>query len=200
MALVASAAAVYGQGTVQFNNGITARFQLQRADGVRSNAPGSTSPQFQALNFGLFWGTTAAEVALDQTPLTPFGAMTTTPGVMNAPGGNGYAVETAQPGDRVFLQVRGWSASFGSDWRAAMLAFQANQAGVIFGETDVRQLGALGLGPLGGPGVAIWQGATGTNPNLFNPLILFEAVPEPSVIGLAIIGLGSLVFLRRRNK
>jgi len=191
---------VYGQGTIQFVNGPLSRFTLQQASGVVSNV----SPSAQ-INFGVFWGTDPAGVAADIDAVLPLGRMGTVPGIMivtdatGNPIGNQYQIPGTQPTDRIFLQIRGWSASFGADWRAAMAAFNNQVAGTIFGQTDIRQVSATGLGPSGGPGATIWQGAAGTNPNLFNPLRLVEAIPEPSVIALAIIGLGSLVFLRRRN-
>jgi len=167
------AAAAHGQGTVTFVNGSLTRFQLQRADGVRSNVPPNTP-----INFGLFWGTNPAAVQAELDPVLPLGVMSTTPGVMTVPDGSGgrYTVETAQPGQRVFLQVKGWSSSFGSDWRAAKCAFYAG-AQALYAETDIRQLDMLGLGPINGPGVLIWQSATGTNPNRFYPLFFYPTEP-----------------------
>lgn len=193
IALAASTGMVYAQGTIQFANAFNTLFTLQTAAGTVSSIPVGTS-----LNFGLFWGADLAAAMADQAPEVPLGAMGTSAGRLAVANGNAYVVEGGAPGARIFVQVRGWSASFGSDWRAAMMAFQSGTPGVIFGETDIRQLGTAGLGPVGGPGSALWQGFTGTNPNLLQALRVYEA-PEPSVIGLAIIGLGSLVFLRRRK-
>lgn len=90
IALVASAAAVYGQGTVQFVNGTFTRFQLHRdATGLRSNVPPSTQ-----LNFGLFWGVDAAAVANAIDPVTPLGSMSTVPGIMTALNGGAYQIPT----------------------------------------------------------------------------------------------------------
>jgi len=193
IALVAAAAAMsYGQGTIQFNNSGAARFQLQRNDGVRSNIP----PAIQ-LNVGFFFGLDSA-AAVSDIPRMALGPITTPAGIISGIGGKAYQLPNTTTGQsNVWGRVRGWSTQFGSDWRAAMAANQAGTPGAYFGETDIRNLAPLGLPT--GPGVVIWQGATGTNPNRFNPLTVFEAIPEPSVIGLAIIGLGSLVFFRRRR-
>lgn len=192
IALVAAAAVSYGQGTIQFNNSGLTRFQLHKIDGTRSNLP----PTAQ-LNFAIFIGFDSP-TAVTEVPVMPFGTMTTGPGIMSAPGGNVYALPNTTTGQtNVWARVRGWSSQFGSDWRAAMAAYEAGVAGTLFGETDVRLL--LALGPPSGPGTVIWQTATQTNPNRFNPLVVFEAIPEPSVIALGIIGLGSLVLLRRRR-
>jgi len=120
--------------------------------------------------------------------------MSSVPGIMTAPNGNSYQIPDTQPNDVIFARVRGWSSSFGNDWQAAHLAYQAGFAGVIYGETDIRQLDPLG--PTIGPGTAIWQSAAGTNPHRFYPLF---GVPEPSTVLLGLLGLGSLLLLRRRG-
>jgi hypothetical protein len=61
------------------------------------------------------------------------------------------------------MQVRGWSAEFGTDWEAA------RAAGAFYGETDVRE---ITLGDLEGPGRVIWQTPTGTHPNRFPQLVV----------------------------
>jgi len=71
---------------------------------------------------------------------------------------------------------KGWSASFGDDWRGAYDAYYCRHSpGVIYGETDIRQLNPLGTNA---PGTVIWQSATGTNPNRFYPLRLFESLGD----------------------
>jgi hypothetical protein len=196
LALVAISSAAYAQGTVGFANGTLTRFKLiPTPTGTAAN--GVDVPVGTAINYGLFWGPTAT--SLSPTPVLPLGAQSSTAGILTVASGGAYQIPATEPGQVVFLQVRGWSASFGNDWRAAQGAFDLGQAGTMFGQTAVIQLASTGLGASTGPGAVIWQGAAGTNPNRFNPLLVFTAVPEPSTIALGVLGLGSLLFLRRRQ-
>lgn len=196
LALVAISSAAYAQGTVGFANGTLTRFKLLPGP-TGTAAQGVDVPIGTAINYGLFWGTSAG--AIGTTPVTPLGAQSTTAGILSVASGGAYQIPGTDPGQVVFLQVRGWSARFGSDWAAAKSAFANNEAGTLFGETGVIQLASTGLGASTGPGAVIWQGAAGTNPNRFTPLLVFTAIPEPSTIALGVLGLGSLLFLRRRQ-
>jgi len=192
LALVAVSALSYGQGTIQFQNGNFTRATLISATGVSlGNVPVGTQ-----LSFGLFAGADAASMSL--LPVGELGAMGTVAGIFLAPSGLLYQVPGFGPASRPFLQVRAWSSQF-TDWRQAKAAFDNNVAGTMFGETDIRQIGTLGLGPSSGPGVSLWQTAAQTNPNLLNPIIVRTAVPEPSMIALGVLGLGSLLLFRRRQ-
>jgi hypothetical protein len=185
LALAAITTLSYGQGTVQFQNGNFTRVTMNGA-----NVPVGTQ-----LSFGLFAGADAASIS--QLPVGPLGSMGTVAGIFLAPNGLAYAVPGFEAASRPFLQVRAWSSSF-ADWREAKTAFDNGVAGVMYGETDIRQIGTLGLGPNSGPGAAIWQTAQQTNPNLFRPLVV-NVVPEPSTIALGVLGLGSLLLFRRRQ-
>lgn len=162
------------QGSITFANGpLTA---------VRFVAGGSTItlPSTIPMVYGVF-------VNGSQTPVLPLGNNTgVSDGLINvAPL---YQIPGTEPGQVVQLQVRGWSASFGTDWQTA-----STTDGAFFGSTDVRQ---VTLGGTTSGSTPIWQGATGTNPNRFTPLVV-GVVPEPSTIALGMLGLGSLLFLRR---
>jgi len=101
------------------------------------------------------------------------------------------------PGESdVWLQVKGWSASFGTDWALAEQAVMEGVYGAAFGQTDVRNVSPLG--PTQGPGAAIWQFTTGTNPNRFYPFTIV-VVPEPSGLVLASLGAAALTIARRRR-
>jgi hypothetical protein len=132
------------------------------------------------------WGTSANDLGLNVGPLGT--SSTITAGIIVAP--SVYAISGTEPLQTVFLQIRAWDAAFGTDWAAAQAA------GYFFGQTDVRQ---VTLGPTAGPGTVIWQGATGTNPNRFNPLYL-PIIPEPSTVILGALGVGSMLLFCRRRK
>jgi hypothetical protein len=185
LALAVAATFANGQGTLQFANGTLTRFQLDRHDGsARVNVPIDTQ-----LIYGLFWGTSAANVS--QTPQSPTGGQNTAAtgaGLISVPNGTAYQLPGTNPGDVVFVQIRGWSSSFGSDWQAA-----SRTVGAIYGQTDVR---SFTLGPSAGPGTVLWSNSDTTK---FRPMLLEVVVPEPSTIALAVLGLGSLLLFRRRK-
>jgi hypothetical protein len=179
LALVAlTAVASYAQGTIAFGNSALTRVQF------RAGAPGTATVNFDPatlganIQIGVFVNGSA-------TPVPGFATIGTTAGVMiNAP--SVYALPGTQEGQVVSLQIRAWETGAANDWQ---------HPGRFYGETDVRQ---VTLGPTAGPGQVIWQTATGTNPNRFTPLMVI-AVPEPSMIALAVLGLGSLLLFRRRK-
>ena len=110
----------------------------------------------------------------DGTLVLPLGtASTTGAGIIVAP--NPYSIPGTTNGQTVSLQIRGWPASYGTNWLEARL--RATGGGGLFGETDVRQV------TLDGPtnaGTVIWQSATGTSPNRFRPLIIGYPVDPPN--------------------
>lgn len=180
VALVAVASVSFGQGTIQFVNGTLTKVKLAGATST-VDVPTTT-----AINYGIFWGTASDNLALVPT----LGASSTTAAGIIAGGASAtFAIPGAAELSTVWLQVKGWDASFGSDWATA------KTGGTWFGETAVRQVtlaGALG------PGTVIWQTATGTNPNRFTPLTL-TPVPEPSTFALAGLGAAALLIFRRRK-
>ena len=192
LAIVASAAVSYGQGTIQFNNSTLQRFQV--VTNGSGQAPVNAPASF-AVNIGFFYagpGTNSATLALSPT----LGTMSATPGVMNAQAI--YPLAGTEPNDTVTMLVRAWSSSFGSNWQAAQVAYLAGTPGVAYGETAQRNSDPLGA--TAGPGQVIWQGATGTATTKFTPLLInVNPVPEPTTIALGILGAGSLLFLRRKK-
>jgi len=182
LALVASTTLVHGQGSIAFLNPPTVVF---KNEGTTVSVPTDIN---STLNYGIFIGPSAASLS-DQAagPLavgspTAAGRMAGVPAV--------YLLNGTDPGQIVFARVRAWDNAFGSDWRTA------STQGRFYGETDIRQLEALG--PASGPGTVIWQGATGVSENRFYAMQI-HAVPEPSLIALAVLGLGSLLLFRRRK-
>jgi hypothetical protein len=188
LALVAATAiATYAQGTVQFNNNSLTRVTWVDATGAnRGNVAVGT-----AVFFGLFVNGSLTPVSTPGTTDRLGTISQTTPGVFAAPSGGLYPIPGHLPNETVQLQVRGWSSSFGSDWQAA-----SRTPGALFGATDVRP---VVLGQETAAAAVIWQLATQTAPDKFRPLVLFEVVPEPSTIALAVLGLGSLLLFRRRK-
>jgi hypothetical protein len=180
LAMVAlTTVASFAQGTIAFGNGTLTRVTVRNLDGsVRGNATAA-----DALGFYVFFGAAgttdpAALTRVDQA--VPVATIGTVEGIMiNAP--SIFPLPGTEPGQIVSLQIRAWDLATGGQRMA--------------GQTDIRQ---VTLAPTAGPGTVIWQGANGTNPNRFNPLVV-NIVPEPSTIALAVLGLGSLLLFRRRK-
>lgn len=163
--LIATLSLSHGQGTIAFGNSALTKYSVGR----------SATLQDPAMNFGVF-------VNGSSVPVQPLGfSSTTTAGIIVA--GGVYAIPGTEPGQVVRMQIRGWSASFGTDWQTA-------RAFGIYLESDVRE---ITLGPTAGPGTVIWQTATGTNPNRFYPL----SIPEPMTVSLLALAFGSFTLFRR---
>jgi hypothetical protein len=198
--------AAFAQGTVFFSNG---GFQK-----ISSGAAGSAASTWTAvpatanlLNFGLFYGTGATAPAT----LTFLGSVsgvnsTVTAGVITGLTGNpvnALPIPGTTPGQaNVWVQIAGWSASFGTDWAAAQAA-AATTAGDYFGDSKVINV-AAGLGPTTGPGAAIWQLASGTDPTkIAGGFAVFTGggavTPEPSTMALAGLGMAAMLIFRRRK-
>jgi hypothetical protein len=189
LAIVASTALSYGQGTITFGNGATSRFTLDGVN-VAIGAP---------ITFGVWYGTSAGNLSM--APV--LGSVTTTAGIIAPASGTsaGYQLAGTSPNQTgIFLQFRAWSSSFGANEAGANAAEAAysSQAGVVYGETAIVQIGALGAST--GPGTAIWQGSAGVLTDRLNAFVLTtSAIPEPSTYALGALGIGALLMVRRRK-
>jgi hypothetical protein len=197
--LVASTVTALGQGTVQFSNGLFSRLSTTSIpSGGYSVAPVPPTPGL--VNYGLFYGLGEST----SLSLLSLGVNSTTAAGFIADPSDGKSAITTVPvpgtvtGETdVFVQVLGWSGSFGSDWASAKAAFNAQTPYVFYGASTIVNIGVLG--PTAGPGVGIWQSSAGTNPNLIPAFIVAEYVPEPGSLGLACMG-AVLLVCRRRGK
>ena len=150
--------AAHAAGTIVFANGTLTR--------VEWNVGSTPIPTV----YGVFWGTNRDDLTL----ALPLGTSSTTAsGIIVAP--SVYAISGTEAGQTVYLQIKGWSAAYGTNWMEARLNFAG------YGETDIRQ---VTLGPAAGPGTVIWQGSTGTNPNRFRPLVLGNPLTPPAIVHL----------------
>ena len=168
-----------GQGTIGFANSTLTRVQWLSSPGIYQNLPVGAP-----IVFGVFWGTMADDLHLNDGPLGT--ASTTSSGLIQAPAT--YALVGTDPagGETYFMKIAGWSSQYGRDYAAAKLDPAAR-----YGETAVRQITtASSLGP----GTVIWSGS---NTSLFQPLKL-DIVPEPSVVVLGVLGSGVLLLRRKR--
>jgi hypothetical protein len=138
------------------------------------------------VNYGLFYGIGATQPAT----LTFLGVKgvnsTSVTGVIASPIGGVSPITSLQipgtfPGETdVWVQIAGWSASYGTDWAAAQANRQTDPSD-FFGTSPIINVAptAGGLGPATGPGAIIWQ----TDPTkIAGGFTLFIHVPEPSTM------------------
>jgi hypothetical protein len=191
-ALVA-AASVYAQGTVNFNNatgtGSTggAQYVSNIVDNVRVPAGAGYLVQ---LYYGAPGTAENALVAVETAPINFSAAglfVGSTRTLLESVIGTANPA-SGSPGQVALLQVRAWSASLGADFATAEAAWRAGSG--VLGRSAAFSVttGNPALMPPGLP--APMNGFRG---------FFLVPVPEPSTIGLGIVGLAALAFLRRRK-
>jgi len=202
LTLVAAVASAYGQGSVAFSNGTLSKLSTQQAG--TSATPAQIPLSGQPFKFGLWYGVgSAAAVNTSTAPWIMGMNSTTGTGLIASSADSKTALSNVSLGTDtsvnepdIWAAVIAWSAQY-TDWQSAKAAFDANTVGVGF-----YQWTALNVNGLGNPaisGAAIWEGATGTNPKLFNAAAIPVIVPEPTTIGLASLGAAALLIFRRRK-
>ena len=157
--MTSQALAAHAAGTISFGNSTLTRVQWYNG-----------GPQPPTV-YGVFWGTNRNELTL----ALPLGTSSGTSGLILSPSPSAYPIPGTEFGQTVYLQIKGWSASYGTNWMEA----RQNFAG--YGETEIRQ---VTLAPESGPGTVIWQGNTGTSPNRFRPLVLGNPLTPPAIVQL----------------
>jgi len=178
--------ALYGQGTVNFAN--------SAATAVTNGIAGGRVAAGTVFKVALYYlpGDLSAPTTADFDNGTIiatsgfFAAGLYNAGVQTAPtpapgGGNGW------------FQVRAWETAFGATYAAAV-ANTTPQGGrlALVGTSNILRISALG-NPNPPATAAAALTANGLQTFTVNP------VPEPSVIGLGVLGIGALLLLRRRK-
>jgi hypothetical protein len=178
-------ASVFAQGFVTFSNiGVPVTNAL-------TMMPVSAGTYFRAALYFLPDQPTAPTTGdFDQrgAVLAPFTTSFLPGGVFNA--GTRTAPAGNPAGSFGWFQMRAWETAFGTSYEQAR-----NNTAIIGGH--VALLGTsniIKVGPLGGGSIAtpslVGAGLRG---------ILFVPIPEPSGIGLGMLGIGALLLLRRRR-
>ena len=179
---------VYGQGTVNFGN--------NAATAVINSVTGAKIAKGNEFTAQLWYApdkgtapTAESMIALGATTgISPIaglitGGTRTTPDLAN--GGTAG-------GGTAYFQIRIWETAYGTSFAEAVRT-TLNGRGAIAGTSTIFKVatGDPGAVPPGTPGALTQAGGL----QAFN----VNVVPEPSIIGLGLLGAGSLLFLRRRK-
>lgn len=179
LALAAVAPFADAQGTIQLANGAGTRFRI---GGVIPANYGAGGPVGGTYVFGVFVGTAADTLA--SQPILPLATNSSIGGLINGPSAGAYPIPGHPAGATVFIQIRMWESRFAT--------WEDGRQGGLAGETAVLPF-VLGPESLA-PGTVIWSA---TDPTKFQAIAIL--IPEPSVVGLLGLGLGSwLLSLRRK--
>src|SRR5690349_14687764 len=140
-----AAVAAHAQGTIAFYNSTLSKL-LFCENGVAVPCP-------VGVVVGVFWGEENTEPFTLVTPTVTV----TTPGIFN--GGVVYPISGTAPGQRVNLVIAAWYN------RTGPTPAQIQRRGAAANITDYGEsrMVTVALGPSGGPGTVVWQGATGTD-------------------------------------
>ncbi len=145
------------EGTIGFGNSSLTRAVMYQ--GSWANAP--------QIVYGVFWRTNANW----QDPMHLALPLVTNIGSGIIPGGLSYRLPGTEAGQRVFLQVRAWPASYGTNPPAVWLEWS--------GRTGVKE---IQLGSVAGPGTAIWQSPLDNRLDRFYPLLINAPLTPPTLV------------------
>ena len=158
-------AATQGQGTISFSPSVLARVRCCTDLNCSQGFP--YLPTTASFVFGVFWSTNRADLDLRSLqPVLPLGSSYGVQGLINVPLASAYPIPGTEPGQKVWLRIRAWSACFGTNWQSEQWLSQ----------TDVRE---IVLGPTVGPGTGIW----GSSQDRFSPFIVYNFLsPADAVV------------------
>lgn len=191
------AVSAFAQGTVVFANAIGSSTHISTNLNGSVRGQVGLTPSF--LNYGLFIGAAGsgsnglalASNATGGASLITTNSTTSIGRFDGDFGGTYVGIQGFAASSTADVQIRAWAASYGNNWQAAFAANQANTPGAWYGASTVA---TISLNPAGGPGTVLFTSGVLTG------FDVYSTVPEPSTIALGMLGLASVMFLRRRNK
>lgn len=170
----------FGQGSVTFSN------SGMVGGGLIRTSTGALVPIGSTFQVALYWadkGTTDA--SFDQAAQQLGAAANFGPTAGNFSGG-GRTITSLAPGDNAKFQIRVWSTAYGQSYDAVKAS--GDSRGEI--GKSIPFMVDTANPAIGEPNASI-----GT----LIPRFTVDPVPEPSVIGLGLLGVGTLLMLRRRK-
>lgn len=177
----------HAQGVVQFKNDATTLVTLDAsAAAALGLQPGAPAPGGSKFKVGLYYAPDNSPDALVGDAMGAAAAITLVPGQYN--GGNRTTPSTTAPGGAAWFQVRVWEAAYGATYEAAIAAPATGGRLAIVASTPSFRV-TTGAPPA--PPTAL--AGNGLTP------VTAAIVPEPSTIGLGLLGLAGFFLLRRRS-
>jgi len=175
---------IFAQGTVNFSN-------IGGSGGVTNSLTGQRVVVGSTFQVQLYYapdlGTPPADAAL--MPLAGVGNIAPTPGIFSA---GTRTAPVSPPGTFAYFQVRAWETAFGNSYEEAAAHAAVGGRLALTGKSNVIRVNTSDptLVPPEAAASLIAAGLLGFS---------ISAVPEPSVIGLGLLGAGALLMLRRRK-
>jgi len=175
----------FAQGTVNFSNlgsnGVAAVF---------NTLTGANALAGSTFNVQLYYLPDGSNP--DTDPFMPLGLKVGLSAAGFFVGGNRTASVTP-PGSFAYFQVRAWETAFGTSYESALGASPVGGRGALVAKSNVVRVDT-------GDPTSVPPGTAG---NLVSAgllrIDLIPVIPEPSVIGLGLLGAGALLLLRRRK-
>jgi hypothetical protein len=183
---------VYGQGEINFGNNASTY--------VSNSITGDRIVKGNTFTAQLWYAPDSA-VAPTDAGMQPLGATTgISPLAGLITGGKRVVPGTPGPngtgGGAAWFQIRTWETAYGTTWEEATTK-TLNGRLAVAGKSNIFKTltGDPGANPPGTPGSLV---GTAANP-LLRSFSVEQIVPEPSIIGLGLLGAGAFLFLRRRR-
>lgn len=182
MVMACAAMSVQAQGTVNFQNSAATLVRF----GAGTPQAGVAVP-VGSMRVALYWKAGIGDLTeAGLVQIGAFGSIAPLPGLFSA-GVRTTGLGTAN-NDMATFQARAWSAAFATYEAAIASGNPANFAG----KSGVFTSATGGFGaPLPNPPV---------NLGPIIPVFIVSQVPEPSVIALGLLGIGSVLLFRRRKQ
>ena len=175
---------IYAQGTVNFSN--------IGGGGVTNSLTGARVVTGATFMVQLYYAPDSASAPADDL-LMPLSGVATIGPLAGIYSGGVRTAPVTPPGASAWFQVRAWEAAFGTSYEAALANGQAVGGRLaLTGKSNTFKVNTADptLIPPENAASLIAAGLQGFTIN---------AVPEPSVIGLGLLGAGALLLLRRRK-
>lgn len=175
---------IFAQGVVNFSNiGATQR--------VTNSMTGATAAIGSTFLVQLYYAPDAsggAETAL--MPISPAIGIGPQAGLFS---GGFRTAPVTPPGAFAYFQVRAWESAFGTSYEEALAKGAVGGRTSLLGKSNIIRVDTADptITPAEGSASLVAAGLAG--------IVLAPVIPEPSVIGLGLLGAGALLMLRRRK-
>jgi len=176
---------IFAQGTVNFAN--------IGGGGVTNSLTGARAATGSTFVVQLYYLPDAGTPPATDAAFMPLGAMTAfgpTPGLFS---GGIRTAPVTPPGAFAYFQVRSWETAFGTSFEEASAKGAIGGRLALVGKSNIIRVDTSD------PTLIPPENAANLVAAGLQGFVLVPVVPEPSVIGLGLLGAGALLMLRRRK-